>query len=286
MSANDESVRGGCLCGGIAWEARRPFELMSHCHCSMCRKSHGTAFATYVGAAASGFRFLRGEDLIAGYRSSADNERRFCSRCGSVVPSAVAGDKAWMPAGCLDGDPGARPLAHIFVGSKAPWFEISDSLRRFDAYPPGWEAPGIEREVEPSSEPSWVRGSCLCRKIAYEMAQGTWSMNSCHCSRCRKARSAAFASNLFVEADRLRWVRGKDQLRAYKVPEAQRFTNVFCATCGSKMPRDAGERFVVPAGSLDADPGIGPRQHIFVPSKAPWDDITDAWPQYETYPQR
>ena len=43
-------VTGSCLCGDVAWAVSGPLELMSHCHCSMCRKAHGSAFATYVGA--------------------------------------------------------------------------------------------------------------------------------------------------------------------------------------------------------------------------------------------
>ena len=48
-------ARGSCLCGGVAWEADGPFDLMSHCHCSICRKAHGAAFATYVAVPAAGF---------------------------------------------------------------------------------------------------------------------------------------------------------------------------------------------------------------------------------------
>jgi hypothetical protein len=284
MTTHEHTVLGSCLCGGVAWEARGLLELMSHCHCSMCRKAHGAPFATFVAAAEAGFQWLRGEMLITAYRSSTESDRRFCSRCGSVVPMAPTGGKVWMPAGCLDADPGVRPQAHIFVGSKASWYEIADSLPRFEAYPPGWDAPGQERQVEPSSDPGWVRGSCLCGDVAYELCTGDWPIKQCHCSRCRKARSAAHGANLFADAAHFRWVRGKEQLRAFKVPEAERFTHVFCARCGSGMPREAGERVVVPAGSLDADPGVGSREHIFVGSKAPWFEITDELPQYPEYP--
>jgi hypothetical protein len=62
----------------------------------------------------------------------------FCGRCGSFVPRVVAGrNAAVVPVGSLDGDPGIRPTAHIFVGSKAPWFEISDATPQFEAMPAG-----------------------------------------------------------------------------------------------------------------------------------------------------
>jgi hypothetical protein len=266
---NDDVLRGSCLCGGVAWQARGPFQDMSHCHCSMCRKSHGSAFGTYVAASADGYRMLQGEELIAQYRSSPDGVRRFCSRCGSIVPNPVEGAQAWMPAGNLEGDPGARPRAHIFVGSKAPWYEIADDLPRFDAYPPGFGGAAIERAAPTAGEPGWVHGSCLCGDVAYELKAGGWTLMQCHCSRCRRARSAAHGTNMFVPVERFRWLRGQ-----------------VCKRCGSTMPRDAGAFSVVPAGSLDGDPGIEDRKHIFVGSKAPWFAIADRWPQYEAFPPR
>jgi hypothetical protein len=41
-----------------------------------------------------------------------------------------------VPAGSLDTDPGVRPTAHIYVGSKANWFEITDALPQHEAAPP------------------------------------------------------------------------------------------------------------------------------------------------------
>jgi hypothetical protein len=108
----------------------------------------------------------------------------------------------------------------------------------------------------------------------------------CHCSRCRRARSAAHGTNLFAARERFRWLRGESALRVYKLPEAERYAQAFCTRCGSNMPRDAGPWFVVPAGSLDGDPGIAERKHIFTGSKAPWFAIADAWPQYEALPPR
>jgi len=99
--------------------------------------------------------------------------------------------------------------------------------------------------------------------------------------RCRKARSAAHASNLVVPIDGFRFTRGEDQLGSYKVPEARFFPQVFCQSCGSRMPLvDTSRGFTVIAmGALDADPGVRPRNHIFVASKALWFEITDALPQ-------
>ncbi|HET8940058.1 MAG TPA: GFA family protein [Polyangiales bacterium] len=280
-------IHGSCLCRGVSWQAEKPFELMSHCHCSMCRKSHGAPFGTYVAADARSFAWCTGEELIVRFRSSEQAERCFCGRCGSCLPELVDG-KAWMAAGCLDEDPETRPYAHIFTASKAPWYVIpDDGLPRYEAYPPGSGLTAYERPRAEASEPGWVRGGCLCTDVAYELAIGDWTLMQCHCSRCRKGRAAAHGGNFFADASQLRWLKGRDQLRTYKVPDAERFAQTFCARCGSPQPRAAGPtRYVVPASTLEADPGIRAVNHIFVGSKAPWFEIRDAWPQYDTIPAR
>ena len=107
----------------------------------------------------------------------------------------------------------------------------------------------------------------------------------CHCGRCRKARAASHAANLFVPEGALAFTRGVERLASYKIPDALRFTQSFCRHCGGKLPRVDPERklAVVPMGALDNDPGIRPREHIFVGSKAAWDGITDGLPQHAEY---
>jgi len=276
--------RASCLCGEVKWEVDGPLDLMSHCHCSRCRKAHGSAFGTYVAAPAERFR-LSGREHVVRWESSPGFFRTFCGRCGSVVPEPSSDERIFMAAGNFEEDPGVRPLAHLFVASKAPWFEITDSLPQFDAYPPGFDAP-VVADRAPTDAAGGVRGSCLCNQVRYVIDGTPSRAGHCHCSRCRKARSAAHASNLFVSSDGIRFTAGEDRLSAYKIPEARFFTQVFCRTCGSPMPRIDRERGLaaVPMGSLDDDPGIRPQAHIFVGSMAPWYQITDKLPQYAEYP--
>jgi hypothetical protein len=264
------------------WELEGPLGMITHCHCSMCRKSHGVGYATYAGGAADTFRFVQGGDLIGRYESSPGNHRCFCARCGSKVPASPAGERVFVPLGNLDDDPGGRPEAHIFVGSKAPWLEITDDVPQFDVYPPGWPEPKIQRpEAAPPSRPDALRGSCLCGDVVFEVSGDRQGVVMCHCSRCRKGRSAAHGANFFLTSAEIEWIRGRDQVRNFKVPDAETFTNSFCGRCGSILPRDPGDGGLlgVPAGSLDTDPGLGGRLHIFVGSKAPWIEITDDLPQ-------
>ena len=109
----------------------------------------------------------------------------------------------------------------------------------------------------------------------------------CHCSRCRKGRSAAFASNLLVKRAAFCWLRGAERVRSYRVPGAKVFANAFCDVCGSVLPEVGGERdvVVVPAGGLDDDPGARERLHIFTGSKAPWYELPDdGLPRFEASP--
>jgi len=136
-------AKGSCLCGGIQYEIEGEIQLMANCHCSMCRKHHGASFVTFVGTSMSQFRWLKGEDMLVDYESSPGVHRGFCRACGSSLPIPVPNESMlFVPAGTLDEDPGQRPQAHIFVGSRAPWVEITDDLPQFDEYPPGFGPEG------------------------------------------------------------------------------------------------------------------------------------------------
>ena len=279
-------AKGRCLCGTLQYELDGPSSAMMHCHCSMCRKHHGTAFATFVIAPIAGFRWVSGEDRLVRYQSSKHGVRTFCGMCGSAGPSAMPeyGIVA-APAASLDGDLGIKPQSHIFVGSKAPWYDITDTLPRHDAYPPGVGAEGVPRPVV-TPRPGITEGSCLCGEIAFEATGAPMRMMNCHCSRCRLGRAAAHASNIFFKLDQFRWVRGASLVTEYKVPDARFHTMAFCSHCGGKVPRPSPERgvVIVPAGSLDTDPGMHPQAHIFVANKAPWFDITGPLPRFEAMP--
>jgi hypothetical protein len=168
------------------------------------------------------------------------------------------GNLMFVPAG-FDEDPGARPEMHIFVRSKASWFSISDSLPQFDAYPPGVDF-SVLPDREPLDAPGKPRGSCVCGAVAYVVEGEPLRCWFCHCSRCRRARSAACASNLFTRANGVHFTRGADLLLEYKVPEAKYYKHVFCRVCGSSMPRTDPSRdlAVIPMGALDDDPACGP----------------------------
>ena len=131
-----------------------------------------------------------------------------------------------------------------------------------------------------------LMGSCLCGAVKYEVAGEAKRFYHCHCSRCRKATGTGHASNLFLQPAALRWLSGEGQIRAFKVPLAVRFTNQFCGICGGRLPRQpqGTDTVLIPAGSLDGEPPIGPQARIFTGSRANWSCFGDELPSHEGPP--
>jgi hypothetical protein len=131
-----------------------------------------------------------------------------------------------------------------------------------------------------------LTGSCLCGAVRYEISGEAGQFWHCHCQRCRKATGTGHASNILMKPTSVDWTSGNESLRCFKVPDAERFATVFCGICGSLMPRVAPDLSiaVIPAGSLDDDPGIRPQGRIFQDSRAPWSCDGTELPCYDTYP--
>ena len=280
----EQHVTGSCLCGAVRYELRGPFLQLAHCHCSICRKHHGAPFASWLVSPLAGYTLLAGAEHTGRYDSSAGLHRLFCTTCGSVLPAAMESEGLMIsPAGNLDGDLGPVPAHHMFVASKAPWYEITDDLPRHDEYAPDAGLPAVTRSPPLPPSPGCVSGSCACGKVAFEYSGEPLRMVHCHCSRCRKGRSAAHATNMFVPLDRFRFRHGEELVRDFPLPGARFFGVAFCTACGGtvarrSLPRNAA---VIPVATLDVDPGMRPTAHIFVGSKAPWFTITDELPRFE-----
>lgn len=129
-----------------------------------------------------------------------------------------------------------------------------------------------------------IRGSCLCRGVAYAVAGHAGPMWHCHGVICRKLSGAPFATHVAALASDFSWLRGQELLTHYKV-SATLFRS-FCGQCGSVVPypTDDGTHVVLPAGGLDDDPGVRPCAHGSVAAQAPWHTITDALPRFATSP--
>lgn len=132
-------ISGSCHCGGIKFEIEK-VTAMTHCHCSVCRKTTGASFATFAHVRSERFKLIRGEESIdPGYEWTPGHARSFCRRCGSPAPKFVAATgMVSVPAGLLDGDPGMRPSMHVFVSSKMAWVNLDDDLAKHEKWVPGF----------------------------------------------------------------------------------------------------------------------------------------------------
>lgn len=126
-------------------------------------------------------------------------------------------------------------------------------------------------------------GSCLCTRIRYEIAGGLPDARVCHCSVCRKAFNGAGSYTTWIDSPSFAWTEGEDRLSTFE--NAEGFALGFCGTCGTTLcGLFNGQVVFVTLGSLDGAPEVRVGQHIFVGSKAPWDDIGGDAPQFETRP--
>jgi hypothetical protein len=123
-------LSGACLCGRVRYEVDGKIGPVVHCHCVTCRKAQGGPFVTNAPVRRKYFRLVSGADVVAEFESSPGKKRCFCRICGSPLWSHRDSDPATIRIrlGLLDSDPGRRPLAHIWMGEKAPWYEITDAL--------------------------------------------------------------------------------------------------------------------------------------------------------------
>ena len=126
-----------------------------------------------------------------------------------------------------------------------------------------------------------IQGSCLCGGVRFEITGKVSAIGQCHCSLCRKVSGTASNAALLTARASLRWTQGEELAQIYTRPTS--WTTTFCRVCGSPLPlpHPNGKLFWVPAGLLDDDPDTRVEQHIYVGSKAPWDEIAGTAPQYK-----
>ncbi len=126
-----------------------------------------------------------------------------------------------------------------------------------------------------------IRGSCLCGGVRFEISGDLTAIGMCHCSLCRKVSGVASNAEFMTATANLKWIAGEDLLQTYTLAKGWRTT--FCRSCGSPAPKlhPSGGAWWVPAGLIDGDPGVRVEGHIFVGSKASWDEIAGGAPQFD-----
>ncbi len=127
-------------------------------------------------------------------------------------------------------------------------------------------------------------GGCLCGKVRFEITGAIQDIVHCHCSRCRKAQGSAFATNGNVNVDDFHFLKGKRHLTGYESTPGQ--IKYFCKYCGSPIisrTKSVKDKVRVRVGTIETDITERPVGHIFVASKANWEEIEAKLPQYEEY---
>jgi hypothetical protein len=129
-----ERLRGKCECGAVQYRVADAFLYAMNCHCSACRAATGSAFKPFAGIEREQLELTAGSDQLLVFGEDDGNNTR-CAVCGSLLFSVVReGRYLHVALGSLVDAPGIEPSGHIFVGSKAPWFEITDDLPQFEEY--------------------------------------------------------------------------------------------------------------------------------------------------------
>lgn len=131
-----------------------------------------------------------------------------------------------------------------------------------------------------------ISGSCLCGEVNYEFTGPIKVFQYCHCNRCQKITGTAHASNIIIDPDHFKWIKGENNVGRYELPEAKHFASSFCKKCGSTLPwiTQSKKAMIVPAGTLDNDPTIKPMHNIFYTDKACWYENVDDLVKYDELP--
>lgn len=130
--ASARTLSGKCLCGAVRYAVADEFIYALNCHCSNCRRATGSAFKPFAGILRAKLAVTQGSGALTIYGSDNAHDAH-CKACGSLLYSIVRdGAYAHVTLGTLVDDPSIRPSAHIYVGSKAPWFTITDGLPQHD----------------------------------------------------------------------------------------------------------------------------------------------------------
>lgn len=129
---------GSCLCGAVKYEIRGEFGAGFFCHCTRCRKASGSAFASNILAATQDFVITQGAEAVKVFSTKLGVHRHFCGECGSPLISKrdAMPEVVRVRVGTLDTPLAHGPQAHIYVGSKADWYEIHDELPQYPDRPP------------------------------------------------------------------------------------------------------------------------------------------------------
>jgi hypothetical protein len=133
---NKKMIHGECLCRSIQIEMEDDFKYAFYCHCSLCRRRTGSAFVSIGGIESEKINVIQGEPLLFKEGETTDGYRAICSKCHSSLFSVLMDRKrTHVNFGVLKNEPSRKPDHHIYVASKASWYQIQDLLPQYAELP-------------------------------------------------------------------------------------------------------------------------------------------------------
>ena len=122
---------GGCCCGAVRYAIEAEANDVTHCHCTLCRRSSGAPVVTWLTVPRSALRLLSGTPRER--RSSAHAVRTFCADCGTPIAfrSDLQPDTLDVTVASLDTPELVAPRQHIWMRSALSWMRIDDDLPRY-----------------------------------------------------------------------------------------------------------------------------------------------------------
>ena len=131
-------LSGQCLCGDVNYSAEGEIMFQANCHCTDCRQSSGSAFATLV--------FMKEDEIkvtgnLKTFNHIVDSgnmlTKHFCPKCGSQM---FTGNEArenvlGIRAGTLDDHSEVKPQFNVYAGSKMGCTYLDPSIPAFDKMP-------------------------------------------------------------------------------------------------------------------------------------------------------
>jgi len=295
------SCTAACLCGACQVETVGAPKWVANCHCSQCRRALSASYATLAGFDPESVKVTKGEsDLVS--HTTGKEERFSCKTCNSKVYAhlhhlnhkAIYNDMFTTPNHGPDGKIGKEfaPTMHIFYTSGNT--NVVDGLPKYVDLPAAFG--GSDKTVGENHHSSDASGAkdctaaCLCGACQVETVGAPKWVCNCHCSQCRRALSASYATLSGFDPESVKVTKGESDLVSHTTGKEERFS---CKKCSSKVYAHLhhlnhkaiyNDMFTTPNHGPDGKIGkeFAPTMHIFYTSGNT--NVIDGLPKYVDLP--
>lgn len=139
-------MEGGCLCGFVRYRLTSPPMFVNGCHCRMCQKTSGSAFAINAMIEADRVELIgegEPETVEPPPHLPPGQTGARCPRCGTMLwgHHRMFGEGIrFVYVGTLDEGEHLSPDAHFFTRSKHPWIVLPDGVPVYETLPTDGDA--------------------------------------------------------------------------------------------------------------------------------------------------